>query len=118
MSSTELTMERCEACHAGAPRVPDEERPALLQQIPDWNLVEVKDEPRLRRTYTFDDYAPCLAFTQAVGNLAIEEDHHPSILVVWGKVTVTWWTHAIRDLHRNDFIMAAKSDEIYAQMRA
>jgi 4a-hydroxytetrahydrobiopterin dehydratase len=111
-----LTSEHCVACHKDAPPVPADERPELAKQIPDWELIEVKGEPRLRRTYSFKDYESSLAFTQKIGELAMAEDHHPSILTTWGKVTVTWWTHAIHNLHRNDYIMAARSDEIYKQM--
>jgi 4a-hydroxytetrahydrobiopterin dehydratase len=112
-----LTEERCEACQPGAPHVTADEQQELSKQIPEWQQIEVKGEPRLRRTYTFDAYEPGLAFTQKIGELAIAEDHHPTILTQWGKVTVTWWTHAIRGLHRNDFIMAAKSDEAYRQFQ-
>ena len=51
--------------------------------------------------------------TKRVGELAEEEGHHPALLTEWGRTTVTWWTHKIRGLHRNDFIMAAKTDELY-----
>jgi 4a-hydroxytetrahydrobiopterin dehydratase len=57
-----------------------------------------------------------LDFTIRIGELAEQEDHHPVITTEWGRVTVTWWTHAIRGLHRNDFIMAAKSDQAYQEM--
>ncbi|MEJ7837742.1 MAG: 4a-hydroxytetrahydrobiopterin dehydratase [Thermomicrobiales bacterium] len=113
---TSLTSERCEACRPDSIAVTLEERQRFAAQIPQWSLIEIKGEPRLRRTYTVSDYQTSLALTQRIGELAIAEDHHPSILTVWGKVTVTWWTHAIRDLHRNDFIMAAKCDEAYAQI--
>ena len=115
MSST-LVSERCEACRPDSLKVTDAERIELGQDIPDWELIEVKGEPRLRRVYSLKDYESSLALTQRIGELAILEDHHPSILTIWGKVTVTWWTHAIRGLHRNDFVMAAKSDEAYAQI--
>ena len=108
-----LLEERCEACVPGAPAVTPEEQAELAPQIPGWLQIAVKDEPRLRRTYRFDSYEAALAFTQKIGELAIAEDHHPSILTQWGKVTVTWWTHAIHGLHRNDYIMAAKSDAIF-----
>jgi 4a-hydroxytetrahydrobiopterin dehydratase len=52
-------------------------------------------------------------FTNQVAQVSNEEDHHPAILTEWGKVTVTWWTHKIKGLHRNDFIMAAKTSKIY-----
>jgi 4a-hydroxytetrahydrobiopterin dehydratase len=113
-----LTSERCEACHAGAPKVTDEEMKQLEPQIPDWEIVEIRDEPRLRRTFTFDGWSPAVAFTDAVAALAEQEDHHPRIVLEWGKVTVSWWTHAIKGLHRNDFIMAAKTDEAFAKQSA
>jgi 4a-hydroxytetrahydrobiopterin dehydratase len=62
--------------------------------------------------FTFNDFAGALAFTNRVGALAEAEGHHPAILTEWGKVTVTWWTHAISGLHRNDFIAAAKTDAL------
>lgn len=112
----ELATRHCEACRPGAPTVPPEEIPRLLEQIPDWELVEREDGPRLRRTFTFPDFRTALAFTTEIGTLAEEEDHHPTILLRWGKVTVTWWTHAIKGLHKNDFIMAAKSDRAYGRL--
>ena len=63
----------------------------------------------------FSNFQNALAFTQLVGEAAEKEGHHPSLLTEWGKVTATWWTHAIKGLHRNDFIMAAKSDHIYTK---
>ncbi len=71
----------------------------------------MEGEKRLQRTLTFKDYAEALVFTDRVGAVAEAEGHHPSIVLEWGKVTVNWWTHAIRGLHRNDFIMAAKTDK-------
>lgn len=109
---THLVNEKCVACRRDAPRVPEEEIPALLQEIPDWELVQEEGIPKLRRLFRFPDFAEALAFTQRVGALAEEEGHHPAILLEWGRVTVTWWTHKIRGLHRNDFIMAAKTDQL------
>ncbi len=85
----------------------------LMPQVPEWNLIERDGVPRLERTYRFKDFAQALAFTNQVGELAEEEGHHPAILTEWGRVTVSWWTHKIWGLHRNDFIMAAKTDELY-----
>ena len=61
----------------------------------------------------FGNFVDALAFTNRVGQIAEEEDHHPALLTEWGKVTVSWWTHKIRGLHRNDLIMGAKTDELY-----
>jgi 4a-hydroxytetrahydrobiopterin dehydratase len=107
-----LSGERCEACRPNSPMVSEIEAKDLLRQISAWEIVEIKETQRLRRTYVFDSWMAGVRFAERVGEAAEESDHHPSILIVWGKVTVTWWTHAIGGLHRNDFIMAARSDEL------
>ena len=107
-----LKQEKCEACRVGAPRATAEEIARMKTQIPDWNIAEREGIARLERVFQFNDFAEALAFTNAVGGLAEEEGHHPAILTEWGKVTVAWWTHKIGGLHRNDFIMAAKTDKL------
>jgi 4a-hydroxytetrahydrobiopterin dehydratase len=115
---TSLTQERCVACRKDSPRVTDAEIAELKPQIPEWNIIEREGIPRLERTYRFQNFVEALAFTNKVGALAEEEGHHPAILTEWGRVTVSWWTHKIKGLHRNDFIMAAKTDQLYAQAAA
>jgi 4a-hydroxytetrahydrobiopterin dehydratase len=110
---SELTKQKCEACRADAPRVTEAEARELGRQVPDWATVVRDGIPRLERVFAFRDFAGALAFTNAVGEIAEDEGHHPALLTEWGKVTVGWWTHKIRGLHRNDFIMAAKTDELY-----
>jgi len=112
----ELTAEKCEVCRVGAPTVTPEEQEELRQEVPEWEIVEEDGIPQLRRVFTFEDFAEALSFTDEVGALAEEEGHHPAILTEWGRVTVRWWTHKIRGLHRNDFIMAAKTDQIFADL--
>ena len=107
---TALTAQKCVACRRDAPTVTDAEIAELQPQVPDWELVEIDGIDRLRRVFQFDDFAQALAFTDAVGALAEEQGHHPALLTEWGRVTVTWWTHKIKGLHRNDFVMAAKTD--------
>ena len=85
------------------------------QQLPNWNIMDVGGIKQLERAYSFDTFVEALDFTNKVGELAEAEDHHPAIKTEWGRVTVTWWTHAVNGLHRNDFIMAAKSDLLYEQ---
>lgn len=111
-----LTAERCVACRRDAPTVTVAEIAELHPQVPEWELLEVEGIPRLQRVFHFDDFAQALAFTDAVGAIAEREGHHPALLTEWGRVTVSWWTHKIRGLHRNDFIMAAKTDELYRQL--
>jgi 4a-hydroxytetrahydrobiopterin dehydratase len=93
--------------------VTDAEIAELKPLVPTWELVEADGVKRLRRSFEFDDFAEALAFTTRVGTLAEEEGHHPALLTEWGRVTVEWWTHKIRGLHRNDFVMAAKTDELF-----
>ena len=107
-----LTDEKCLACRRDAPRVTEPEIGELKPQIPDWALVERDGIQRLERVFRFTNFAEALTFTNRVGALAEEEGHHPAILTEWGRVTVTLWTHKIRGLHRNDFIMAAKLDSL------
>jgi len=110
----ELAKQHCEPCRIGAPTVTREEIEALKPQVPQWTIRNVGGINRLERTFTFDDYAQALAFTLRVGELAEQEGHHPVTLTEWGRVTVSWWTHKIRGLHANDFVMAAKTDRILA----
>lgn len=86
-----------------------------MLQTSDWTIVEVDHVPRLERTFRFKNFAQALVFTNRVGELAEAEEHHPQLLTEWGRVKVGWWTHAIKDLHQNDFIMAAKTDALYQQ---
>jgi len=109
---TELTREKCEACRSDAPKVGEEELRALIREIPDW-LVESRDGiMQLEKRFEFSDFVQALAFTNKVGDLAESEGHHPKLITEWGSVVVTWWSHKIKGLHRNDFIMAAKTDRL------
>jgi 4a-hydroxytetrahydrobiopterin dehydratase len=109
-----LTQMKCVPCRGDEPTVTDEEIEALHPQVPDWQIVEPDHVKRLQRVFKFKNFAEALEFTNKVGALAEAEGHHPALLTEWGKVTVTWWTHKIKGLHRNDFIMAARTDELYA----
>ncbi len=109
-----LREQHCVACRKDSPKVTPDEVAALKPQIPDWSMVERDGEQRLERVFKFKNFAEALAFTDKVGALAEAEDHHPALLTEWGKVTVAWWTHKIGGLHRNDFVMAAKTDQIYS----
>lgn len=109
---TELTRQKCEVCTPKSTAVTLAEIESLKSQIPDWQVIEREGELRLEKVYQFPDFQKAIAFTNAVGEVAEAEGHHPALLTEWGKVTVSWWTHAIGGLHKNDFIMAAKTDAI------
>ncbi len=108
-----LTQMKCVACRKGEPTVTEAEIAELHPQIPDWQIVEHEGIKRLERAFKFDNFVQALAFTHRVGEIAEAEGHHPALLTEWGKVTVTWWTHKIKGLHRNDFVMAAKTDSLH-----
>lgn len=109
----DLTIMSCEACHSGAPKMTDDEISDLMAQVPEWERFDVKEVPRLRRTFKFDGWLPAVEFVNRIAETAEENDHHPQIKLEWGKVQVSWWTHKIKGLHKNDFIMAAKTDSIW-----
>ena len=85
----------------------------LKVHVPEWNVIEVGGIKQLERKFKFKDFVEGIAFTNTVGELAETENHHPSLLTEWGAVTVTWWTHTVKGLHRNDFIMAARTDDLF-----
>ena len=113
-----LNDEKCIACNPNSPPATKDDVISLQPQIPLWDLKLEDSVRKLERVFKIRKYQSVLRFTQEIGALADEEGHHPRIMTEWGKVTVTWWTHAISDLHRNDFIMAAKTDGLFENMRA
>jgi len=113
-----LAQMTCVACRRGAPTVTDAEIAEFHPQVAAWELRELDGVQRLERIFTVDSFVQALALTNRLGELAEREGHHPAITTEWGKVTVWWWTHKIRGLHRNDFIMAAKTDEVFGALTA
>jgi 4a-hydroxytetrahydrobiopterin dehydratase len=108
-----LAQLQCVPCRGGQPTLSDAEIADLLLQIPEWNLCDREGIKQLERQFKFRNFAQALEFTIRVGEIAEAEDHHPAILTEWGKVTVTWWTHILKGLHLNDFILAAKTDGLF-----
>ena len=112
---TQLKDMKCVACRGGDPSLTDAEIADLLPHVPQWQLVTQDNILRLQRVFKLKNYAQSLECTNKIAAIAEAEDHHPLIILEWGRVTVEWWTHVVRGLHKNDFIMAAKTDEIFAQ---
>ena len=110
----ELSKEKCEACRADAPRISDADLGHLMPKIPEWSVVVVEAVMQLTREFSFRNFEQAMAFSNLVGDIAEAAGHHPAIQTEWGKVTITWWTHKIKGLHKNDLIMAARTDELYA----
>lgn len=110
MTQCDLTSKRCLPCEGGVPKLTADEIEALRPQVPAW---EVKGE-KLHKTFTFDDFVGAMAFLNRVAEVAEAEGHHPDFSVHWNRVEFTIWTHAIDGLSENDFILAAKIDELLA----
>ena len=111
---TQLSQERCVACRRDAPRVTEEEIEQLRPVVADWELLDDGGVLKLRRSFRFRNFEQAMEFSMAIGRMAEDEGHHPKLVTEWGRVTIDWWTHKIRGLHRNDFIMAAKTDNAAA----
>jgi 4a-hydroxytetrahydrobiopterin dehydratase len=107
-----LAARKCVACRAGEPTLTDVEIEDLLLQIHGWEVKEVNGMKRLEKVFKLKNFAQALEFTNKIGAIAEEENHHPLIITEYGRVTVDWWTHVIEGLHKNDFIMAAKTDDL------
>jgi 4a-hydroxytetrahydrobiopterin dehydratase len=110
-----LAQQRCVETRKGSSAVTEAQLAEFKPQAPGWEIVAEAGISRLRRAFKFQDFASALAFTQKLGELAEREGHHPRIVLEWGRVEVTWWTHVIRNLHVNDFVAAAKTDQLYKQ---
>ena len=108
-----LAKENCTSINKISVPISEADIAELLTEVPEWIINTVDGVPRLKRTYKFKNFLGALAFTNAVGEIAEAEGHHPLITLTWGQATIEWWTHDIGGLHRNDFIMAAKSDSLY-----
>ena len=111
---SELSHLKCVACRGGDPQLTETEIADLFPQVMDWQLIEVDGIKRLQRVFKLKNYTQALDLTNKIAAIAEEEDHHPLIILEWGRVTVQWWTHVVKGLHKNDFIMAAKTDRLLA----
>ena len=109
---SDLSELKCEACQIDAPKVTDQEMVEFSKMVPEWRVENRGGINQLERVYKFKNFKLAMAFTNQLAELAEAEFHHPGILTEWGKVTVTWWSHSIKGLHKNDFIMAAKTDQL------
>ena len=107
-----LKESKCEACTIDAPLVSDSEAKVLLLELDGWVIENDSGINQLIKTYKFSNYAESLDFSNKVADLAENEDHHPKIVLEYGSVEVSWWSHKIKGLHKNDFICAAKTDLI------
>lgn len=105
-----LTTQKCVPCEGNVKPYTKEQIAIYKTQVPDWNVV---DDKKLVREFKLKDFKQALRFINKVGEIAEAQGHHPDInLYNWNKVTITLWTHKIKGLYLNDFILAAKIDEL------
>lgn len=110
-----LAAGKCVPCRGGEPALSEEQIAELMLHVPLWQTVTQDDVLRVQCVFKFKTYAQAVDFTNQLATIAEEQDHHPLIVLEWGKVTVQWWTHVVKGLHQNDFIMAAKTDELFSR---
>lgn len=110
----QLRQQQCQACSVDAVKLTEQQTQQLLLELPEWQIIEQGGVPRLRRRFRFKNFIEALAFTNRVGEMAEQQGHHPDLLTAWGSVEVSWWSHKLKGLHPNDFICAAKTDQLSA----
>lgn len=108
-----LTAKTCVPCQGGLPPLDRAATATYLKEVPEWTLLAQPD--RISRRFSFRTFADALAFVNRLGALAEAEGHHPDIAFGWGYGEITFYTHKIKGLHENDFIMAAKTDALYGE---
>jgi 4a-hydroxytetrahydrobiopterin dehydratase len=107
--TADLASKTCVPCRGGVPPLKGAELAKYQKQLPGWTVVQ---EHHLTRTFDFPDFRSALEFVNQVGNLAEEQGHHPDILLKWGQVGITTYTHKIDGLTESDFILAAKIEQL------
>jgi len=110
----ELTKMHCSPVDSNTPQLTELEISQSMDKLSGWQKFKKEDELRLEKVFKFQNFTQAMAFTNLIAQAAEKEDHHPAILTEWAKVTVTWWTHKIKGLHLNDFVMAAKTDQLFS----
>jgi len=111
-----LSRSKCEACSADAIKLTADEIRTLHVEVEDWELITDDNILKLSQRFDTGNYASSIAFTNKVAELAEESDHHPLLIVEYGCVTVVWWSHKIKGLHLNDFIMASRTSDAFQNM--
>jgi 4a-hydroxytetrahydrobiopterin dehydratase len=105
-----LSAKTCVPCRGGVPPLRGEELERLHRELGEgWRVV---DEHHLEKEYAFRGFRPALEFVKRVGEMCEEQGHHGDILLAWGKVKLSVWTHKIDGLTESDFIWAAKADAL------
>ena len=108
----DLAKQACEPCSGDSPAVPESEWPELLDKLPEWAIQREDGVPMLVRNFRLKNFVAALDLAHRIGELAEAENHHPRLVVEYGRLAVAWWTHAIGGVHKNDFVMAARTNRL------
>jgi len=111
---TQLSAQHCQVCNKDTLPIAHSLLTQYLNDIPLWQLSNVDGSQCLQRIFKFKNFANAMTLSNKIAEIAEQQGHHPALLTEWGKVTVRWWTHSIGGLHMNDFIMAAKTEQLYS----
>ena len=90
----------------------EDQQNRILLQLPEWQIVVESGVARLSRCVVLRDFDQAMLLANQVARLAEQYQHHPQLVIVWGRLTIQWWTHSISGLHINDFILAAHTDAL------
>ena len=112
MEACELDKKSCVPCKGGVPTLTDTEIKKLVPNVPGWKVIEVDAIKRIEKTYEHKDFVEAMKFVNKVADIAEGEGHHPDLHIHWNKVRIEVWTHKIKGLHENDFILAAKIEKL------
>ena len=112
----DIKFEKCVPCRGGIPPLDDKSIEELIENIPSWN-VKHESYTYLIKKFQTKNFKQSMNFANLIFEISEQEGHHPKIIVEFGNIEVLWWTHKINGLHKNDFIMAAKTDELFKQLK-
>ena len=108
----QLAALKCVPCRGGVPPLADTRIKEMITAVPGWTRINDGGIDKIQKEFKFKDFKAAMSFVNKVAEIAEEQWHHPNIMIDWNKVTLTLWTHAIKGLFDNDFILAAKIDEM------
>ena len=108
-----LVQKECTPCHKGAPKLSNAQITLYLEDVASWKVVSEDEELKLFKKFELNNFEETMTFVNRVAAISQQNGHHPVMLVEFRMVSIWWWTHKIEGLHQNDFIMAAKTDDLF-----
>ena len=107
----------CEACLETADPADQKDIDAFIESSEEWMIVVEDSTPKITKVYKFSNFQEAQDYTNKVSRLAEDVGHHPVIVLQWGSVKVTWWSHKIKNIHPLDLILAERCDLAYVETK-